>query len=163
SDGTQITANLNLSNTALVGGHGVQITQFPTPYSNTFGVGLNFTVFAAGTPSPYTVSPTQGTIGTSVPITINGQSLGNINAIQLFLEANRTFVVATGLTPSAMAAQANSLTANLTIGNGAMIGPHGFYLSNPAGTLGVNTSFNVLTSNGTTVTGSDPPGFHRGD
>ena len=157
SDGTQVTGTANISGSALLGFHSITITRS----GQTFNVGGNFIVYASGTPALYTMSPSQGSMGSTVTgFTITGASLGSITSLSF---SPQNGGIDSGITMSNLSASANSITADLGIGSNAQIGPHNISMNSSNTPFNTNAVFNVSTSGGTTVNSLYPPVIHRGD
>jgi YVTN family beta-propeller protein len=153
--GTQVTATANVSGSALPGFHTVQITR----NGQAFFVGGSFEIYPSGSPAVYTFTPTQGAIGSTVGISATGALLNNVTGLTLYPQS---FGVDSGISVSGLNVSATTLTANLTIGNGAMIGPHIVNLNSNTGGYGTNVTFYVTSSIGVGVTGASAFSITRG-
>jgi hypothetical protein len=146
---TQITATLNISATAAPGS--VSLTVATT--AGTSGT-VSFTVIQAG-PTLTSISPSTGSQGSSVPVTLTGTNF----AAPLTINASGT-----GITPSNVAVVSSTrATANLTIAASATIGQHNVSVTTTAGTS-ANVAFGVtpMTSMIPTLTSITPPSGSRG-
>jgi hypothetical protein len=156
--GTQLTATVNVSSTAMVGTHSIQITRTGQNFT-----GGNFLVYAAGSPALYTLTPTQSAVGGSVGIAITGASLAGINELFFFPQAGSAD---NGIAVTGITASASSLTANLNISSGALIGPHSVSMASSTGSTFIsyptNANFIVTTSTGLYVTKLSSPVLPRG-
>src|SRR5206468_3199043 len=108
------------------GARNVTVTN-PDTQSGTLTSG--FTVVAAAAPTVTTIAPTQGTVGSSVPVTITGTNF----------QTGATLSVGAGITVSAVSVpSATQLTATLAIAAGATLGARNVTVTNPdtqSGTL----------------------------
>lgn len=154
-DGTQATATVTISGSAVLGPHPVQITQ----NGHTSGSSVTFDVYAAGSPALFTMTPAQGSTGTNVGITITGSSLSAVSGLMLLPQGFGASDP--GITVSGLTGSASSLTANLAIAGNALIGPHFVNLNTGNGSTPTNAVLTV-SNNGTTVKGANLFAIERG-
>jgi len=123
---TQVSATFTITGTATPGARSVTVT--------TAGGTSNAVTFYVG-PYVVSISPTSGTHGTSVPVTISGVGLTGASAI--------VFTSGSGITTSPLTVvNDTTVTATFTIASGATVGGHTFHLNVGATALN-NVTFTV--------------------
>ncbi len=127
---TTITATLNISATAGIGGHNITVT-------NASGTASNAVVFTVQGPTLTTISPTSGVRGTSVNVTFTGTNLtgatwssANTTSYPNITVSNFTVVNPT------------TITATLNIASTTTTGTKNLSVTTPIGTTGT-VAFNV--------------------
>jgi hypothetical protein len=123
---TQITATLNISPTAPPGNISVTV-------ATTAGTSAPVLFSVVGAPTLTSISPSTGTQGSSVPVTLTGTNF----------VAPLTVNVSAGITVSnVMIASSTSVTADLAVARSAGVGQYNVSVTTSAGTSG-NASFSV--------------------
>ena len=127
---TQITATLNISATAPVGNASVTVTTM----AGTSGP-VSFNVI--GVPTLTSISPSTGSQGSSVPVTLTGTN---------FVAPLTVNIGGTGITVSnVVVVSSTSVTANLAVATSAGVGQYNVSVTTSAGTSG-NVSFSVTAA-----------------
>ncbi len=122
STATQVTASIAISSGAATGARQVSVT---TPGGNSNA--LTFTVSQTQAPPTITsLSPTEGSPGASLTLTINGSNLAGATAV--------SFSPSTGITVSNIQSSATQVTASIAISSGAATGARQVSVTTPAGT-----------------------------
>jgi hypothetical protein len=131
-DASHVTADIVVGPTASLGGGGVRNVTVTTA-GGTSG-SRPFTISNPPNPALSSISPTSGTHGTTVVVTLNGTN---------FTTAGTSINISgTGVTPTITATTPTQLTANFVITSGAALGSRIVNVTTPANTTG-NRTFTV--------------------
>ena len=118
----QVTASVTIANNTPPGQVNVSVTS-AAGSSNT----LPFTILQP-LPQITSLTPTSGQTGTTVPLTISGNNLSGVTAVQ--------FSPSTGITVGIVTATATQVTASVSIANGTPAGQVNVLVWSPTGTSG---------------------------
>jgi Bacterial Ig domain len=161
SAGTQITANFVISSGAATGSRNVTVTAAGQTSNN-----VSFQVNLPPTPTLSSISPTQGTRGTTVPVTLTGTNLtggtvnvsgGGINVTNVVVNSAGTQITANFVISSSAATGSRNVTVTAAGGTSGAVsftvqGPTLASIAPNPASRGVSNQ--VLTFTGTNLTGT---------
>ncbi len=148
SSATQVTASISIASGAATGARQVSVTASGgTSNAVTFTVGQN-----QGPPTIQSISPTQGSPGSSLTLTITGSNLAGATAV--------SFSPSTGITVSNIQSSATQVTASVSIASGAATGARQVSVTTPAGTS--NSATFTIGSQAPTITSISPTSSTQG-
>ena len=149
SSATQVTATVNIASGAATTARQVSVTT-PGGTSNA----VTFTVSQTqGPPTIQSISPAQGSPGSSFTLTISGSNLTGTTALN--------FSPSTGITVSNIQSSATQVTASISITSGATTGARQVSVTTPGGTSNAVT-FTVSQSQAPTITSISPTSGNQG-